>query len=112
MKQIDGRTSLNEGKKIVARNKKNWDEVKEEIMKTANRAKFDQNAGLRNALLATQNTKLFECSPHDKVWGIGFALSSDQKSQEMRHGDNLQGKCLMAIRDEIREALHLKMDQK
>jgi hypothetical protein len=104
MRQVDGRTSLNEGKRITNLNGKNWEEVEIEAMKKANRAKYDQNLGLRTALLATKDTRMVECSPHDRRWGIGHALTSVDKYQEQLWGWNQLGDALESIRTELRDA--------
>jgi hypothetical protein len=113
MRQVDGRTSLNEGKRITNINGKNWDEVEIEAMKKANRAKFDQNPGLRMALLATNDTQMVECSPHDRRWGIGHALNSADKHQQINWGLNQMGDALNSLRDEFREApININMEFK
>ena len=35
--------------------------------------KFSQNSILQQKLLNTGNKKLYEASPRDKIWGIGFS---------------------------------------
>jgi hypothetical protein len=98
MQQTDGRDSLTEGKKIRNMNKKNWKEAEDEAMKKANKAKFDQNAGLRATLMATQQSHLAEASPHDRNWGIGYALNNEEKTQHLTWGDNKLGHVLMSLR--------------
>ena len=111
MKQIDGRTSLNEGKRITNVNGKNWEEAEVEAMKKANKAKFDQNEGLRITLMATKEDTLVECSPRDRKWGIGHGLHSEEKYQEALWGDNQHGEVLMFLRSQYKEGIHVKMDQ-
>ena len=65
-------------------------------MTAGNRAKFEQNAELRAALLATAGKILVEASPMDAVWGIGLGV---QEAQERDPGSwpgkNLLGQALM-----------------
>lgn len=43
-----------------------------------------------------------KASPRDRIWGIGFG-AKNAGSQRKRWGQNLLGKCLMVVRDRIRE---------
>jgi hypothetical protein len=65
---------LDAGKKITNRNKKDWSDEEVHAMTEANRHKYEQNAGVRSALLATAGTRLVECSPFDDHWGVGVSL--------------------------------------
>ena len=80
-------------------------------MTAANRSKYEQNVGARLALLATRGTKLAECSPHDIRWGIGHALHSEDKLNEMKWGSNQMGRVLSLIRDELDAKEHAKKEQ-
>lgn len=66
----------------------NWEQVKFETMKNGLRAKFSQNADLKEKLLATENAVLHEDSPTDMIWGA--------------KGKDMLGKLLMQIREELR----------
>jgi ribA/ribD-fused uncharacterized protein len=68
-----------------------WDAVKEEVMRRAVRAKFEQNRRLREQLLATGEEELIHESGSDRFWG---------RSKEGA-GENRLGAILM----EVREAL-------
>jgi len=48
-----------------------WDEVKEDVMRIALRAKFTQHEELRKRLLATGEALLIEDAPNDPYWGCG-----------------------------------------
>ena len=56
---------------------------------------------MREALLATGERELVEASPFDRVWGIGFRAEEAERNRG-RWGENLLGKALMSIRDELR----------
>lgn len=69
-----------------------WHEVKLAVMERALAAKFDQNADLREKLLATGDAEIVEDSTHDPFWGLG----RDGK------GENWMGRLLMKIREGLR----------
>ena len=77
------------GKSIQLR--PDWESVKIKVMKDALRYKFTQHTDLREKLLATGDEVLHEDSPTDKVWGW------------RNNGLDLLGKCLMEIRQELRQ---------
>lgn len=68
-----------------------WDQVKLDVMRTAIRAKFEQNQTLSQMLIATGKAELMEDSPYDTYWGIG----------RNGGGQNHLGKLLMELRDTI-----------
>lgn len=61
--------------------------------------KFEQNAALKNKLLATQDSILAECAVQDKIWGIGLSMK-DERRFDMKEwqGQNLLGFSLMQVR--------------
>jgi ribA/ribD-fused uncharacterized protein len=74
------------------------------IMIAINTAKFSQNSKLKTILLSTENKILVEASPHDTIWGIGLYHEDDKVLDEKNwKGQNLLGKALMCVRDEIRK---------
>src|SRR4051794_22382217 len=48
-----------------------WEDVKEDIMREALRAKFTQHPSLRSLLLNTGDAELIEHTRNDKYWGNG-----------------------------------------
>jgi len=93
------------GRKVKNFDDAKWKRAREQIVMTGNRAKFTQNAELRELLLATKGTTLVEASPYDRIWGIGLA-ASDPRAQDAAQwkGQNLLGKILTALRDELAAA--------
>ena len=93
------------GKQVTPFNSFLWDAHKYAIVYTANRAKYEQNPALKEALLATGDLLLAEASPYDKIWGIGLgrgkAALTDPADWE---GENLLGKILMQLRKECQWA--------
>ena len=102
MQEREPQKILSEGKKIVATNKKNWADVEVKEMTDANRAKFLQNAGVRAALLATQDTALAEASQFDGHWGIGMKMGHENLENNTKWGTNLFGGVLELLRSEFR----------
>ena len=81
-----------------------WDRVKYDIVKDANRAKYEQNPDLLRKLMETGDSILAEASPMDYEWGIGLDAAAARKSDPYDWpGRNLLGKLLTELRDEFRE---------
>lgn len=88
------RKTINEAIEVfraIAVLRSDWNLVKEDVMMTALRAKFTQNAKLKHLLLSTGTAELVEASPRDSYWGEG----RDGK------GQNRLGKLLMELRNEL-----------
>jgi hypothetical protein len=71
-----------------------WDQVREDVMKKAIKAKFTQNTDLKALLLSTGNRPLVEANPTDSYWGYG----------RTKKGKNRMGILLQQLRDELRAA--------
>jgi len=69
--------------------REDWEEIKEDVMYRALKAKFTQNSTLKMILLSTGSTILKERSPDDVYWGY--------------KGKNRLGILLMKLRDELSE---------
>ena len=88
------------GRKIRGFDQALWDANKYSIVVEGNKAKFGQNAHIREFLLATDDAILVEASPYDKIWGIGLDKENAQKGTiEQWQGENLLGCALMEVRD-------------
>jgi N-glycosidase YbiA len=72
-----------------------WESVKDDIMREALRAKFNQHPALRSMLLATGDAELIENSGNDNYWADGGDGS----------GKNRLGQLLMDLRAQLREPL-------
>ncbi len=72
--------------------RKDWEQVKDDIMRQAVLCKFKTHRDIRDILLSTGNAEIVENSPIDFYWGCGADGS----------GKNMLGKILM----EVREILH------
>ena len=72
--------------------RRDWEQAKDDVMRTAVRRKFETHAGLREQLLATGDEELVEDSPNDYYWGRGRNGT----------GMNVLGRILMEVREELR----------
>ncbi|MFF0519267.1 NADAR family protein [Actinomadura nitritigenes] len=79
-----------------------WTAHRTSIVVAGNRAKFTQNAELRDYLAATRSRVLVEASPLDRVWGIGLAADDPRAGNPAEwQGGNLLGFALMTVRDSL-----------
>ena len=65
------------------------------------RLKFNQNEDLKKKLILTNNKNLYEASPYDRIWGIGYTKTNAVKTDKSKYGLNLLGKALMELRSEL-----------
>lgn len=93
------------GRKVKGFSDEQWRAHREQIVLDGNRAKFTQNPDLRALLLATAGTELVEASPYDRIWGIGLAANDPRAlTPATWRGQNLLGKLLTRLRDELAAA--------
>jgi N-glycosidase YbiA len=71
-----------------------WEAVKDDIMRVAVLAKFEQNPHIAKILLETGDEELIENTTKDHYWGIGSTGT----------GLNMLGKILMETREKLRNA--------
>ena len=80
-----------------------WSKVCYDIMYKINYEKYFQNTRLKNILLNTGNKMIIEANPRDTRWAIGLAADDDRVLDESKwKGENLLGKVLMQVRDELK----------
>ncbi len=90
------------GRKVSPFDAQKWDAVSYDVVKTANRAKYEQNPELKERLLSTGNAILAEASPRDGIWGIGVDAETAAGMDPKEWPDkNLLGKILMELREEF-----------
>ena len=77
--------------------RKDWEEVKVDIMRKALLAKFTQHRDLRQLLLKTKDNMLIEHTPYDNFWGDGGD----------GNGQNKLGMLLMEIRFDLKNSRKL-----
>ena len=73
--------------------RKDWEQVKDDIMRKAVLRKFENHAEIREILLATGDEEIVENAPGDYYWGCGKDGS----------GKNMLGQILMEVRDILRK---------
>ncbi|MGC9650933.1 NADAR family protein [Staphylococcus warneri] len=86
------------GRKVRGFNEEIWKEKREKYMKIILLEKFKSNKYLRDKLLSTGNKIIVECSPFDKVWGIGIGVDDLMNGVEWK-GENKLGYLLMEVRE-------------
>ena len=89
------------GRRVKNFDDQKWNHIKYSIMVEILHCKFNSNEEIKNALLRTKGTQLYEASPYDKIWGIGYGKSTAAKTDPDSFGENLLGKALMEVRDSL-----------
>ncbi len=74
--------------------RKDWEVIKDDVMRRAVTKKFETHKELRNLLLSTGDSDIVENAPSDYYWGCGKDGS----------GKNMLGKILMEVRDKLSES--------
>lgn len=73
--------------------RKDWEKVKDEVMRRAVHCKFETHAEIRTILMDTGDEEIVENAPHDYYWGCG----------KLGGGQNMLGIILMEVRAALRE---------
>ena len=89
------------GRKVRNFKESAWSEVKYTIMIKCIRAKFECNEKYKQKLIETSPSKLYEASPYDRIWGIGYDSIQAKRVNPKHYGENLLGKALEEIRAEF-----------
>ncbi len=94
------------GRQVMPFDDAKWAAARYDILKTGLMAKFEQNASLKEALLATGNAPLAEASPYDGIFGIKLtAKEAMQLPPSQWPGSNLLGKALTEVRQALANAM-------
>jgi ribA/ribD-fused uncharacterized protein len=72
--------------------KRNWESIKDNVMREALLAKFTQHDDIKSLLLSTGEAKIVEHTENDSYWGDGGDGS----------GRNMLGRLLMEVREKIK----------
>lgn len=90
------------GRKIRAKEEV-WEQNREEMCVLGTYLKFDSNEELRKKLVET-GEKILVFGDLDEIWGIGLKEGDEDIEDGGKwKGQNLMGKCLMRVRQELRE---------
>src|SRR5699024_11802900 len=91
------------GRSVQHFDDKIWIKVREEIVYKGVREKFRQNPELAENLEKTGEEIIAECAVKDRIWGIGLSMKDENRfSTDKWRGQNLLGKILMQVREDIR----------
>jgi len=102
LKEKNPRNQKAIGRTIKNYDDKVWNEVKFDIVKSGNVQKFSSDSKLKELLIYTDGYELVECSPYDKIWGIGLGEDNpDTLDKSKWRGENLLGKAIVEAREEI-----------
>ncbi|KAK0419386.1 hypothetical protein QR680_014118 [Steinernema hermaphroditum] len=89
---------------------KEWEKVKLGYWIAAQKLKFDQNAWINKLLVATGTTYIAVAS-QDKIIGTGWRITRDEACRvAFWEGQNLGGKAIMKIRQELKGSIEWKDD--
>lgn len=95
-------SAKNLGRLVANFDEKIWEGARSQIMVDGLLLKF-AGEPLRTFLLDTGDATLVECSPTDKIWGIGLKLGALESFQRDKwQGLNLLGEALMETRRRLR----------
>jgi ribA/ribD-fused uncharacterized protein len=103
LNSVDAVEQMRIGRKITV-TKEQWDNnIAEQVMEVALKAKFRQNVDLRKKLIETGDRLIVECNANDKLWGCGLRLQDlHAKEKSKWKGQNLLGTILGRIREELK----------
>ncbi len=90
------------GRKVKNFDEERWRVAREDIVRDGCSAKFLQNSGLHEKLVATGQATIAEAAPYDKIWGVGLG-KNDPRILDKKNwlGENLLGNILMKVRQNI-----------
>lgn len=90
------------GRKVRGFDGKKWNAKREKIVEDGNWWKFTRSkeGDLRKMLLETGDRWLVEASPYDRIWGVGYG-AANAEFHRGDWGENLLGKALMRVRDQL-----------
>ena len=86
-------TAAKMGRDRTKKLRNDWEQVKDDVMLEAVRAKFHQHQDLRTVLLSTGAAQIVEHTANDRYWGDGGNGT----------GKNMLGLLLMRVRQELSE---------
>jgi ribA/ribD-fused uncharacterized protein len=98
----DPRDAKNYGRQVRGYDEEKWSGVREKMMYESVYLKFSQYPELKQQLIDTYPKILVEGTPFDPIWGVMIKWDDDRILDESNwRGQNLLGKVLMNVRDEL-----------
>lgn len=93
------------GRAVANYDEEVWKEKRYNIVFQLLVEKFKQNSDLKSILLNTGDKCIVECSPYDKIWGIGMGVDQYPEILDKSNwkGENLLGEILMNVRSWLRD---------
>lgn len=102
MKSKSALTAKQAGNKIKEFKEEEWNTVRDEVMKTALKAKIMQHPDIQQKLKDTGNRPIGEANARDKYWSIGTGADTNKtKNPSKWPGKNRLGELLQEIRTEL-----------
>ena len=90
------------GREVYGYNENIWNGVRQIIVYEGLKAKFSQNAELKEKLVDTGDAILAECAVRDQIWGIGLSMRDPNRLDQSKwKGKNLLGYALMMVREQL-----------
>jgi ribA/ribD-fused uncharacterized protein len=105
MASPEPRDQQSHGRTVRGYDDAKWASVRYQVVLRATIEKYRQNPDLLEQLLATGDVTFVECSPVDRIWGIGMRASDSRATNpSMWLGTNLLGKAITEARRVLRQA--------
>ena len=90
------------GREVHGYNENTWNGVRQIIVYEGLKAKFSQNAELKEKLVDTGDAILAECAVRDQIWGIGLSMRDPNRLDRSKWKvKNLLGYALMMVREQL-----------
>ena len=90
------------GREVHGYDENTWNGVRQIIVYEGLKAKFSQNAELKEKLIDTGDAILAECAVRDQIWGIGLSMRDPNRLDRSKwRGKNLLGYALMMVREQL-----------
>ena len=103
LKTTSAKSVKSYGKKVKGFDEEKWNEVRDQIMRTAVKAKLTQHPDILKLLRETGTRPIAEADPRSKYWGIGTSSETSKANDPARWpGKNKLGAILMELRSELK----------
>lgn len=90
------------GREVHGYDENIWNGVRQIVVYEGLKAKFSQNAELKEKLVDTGDAILAECAVRDQIWGIGLSMRDSNRFDRSKwKGKNLLGYALMMVREQL-----------